>query len=267
MKTEEKITILTTSCKAYEDILEIHEFLYEQHWSDCPFKRILVMDEVTQEANYLKKYDEVIITNKSGRQDHLRVTIALDKIKTPYVIMVAEDMLLNNKVQNEKIYEKLNSLESCKGGCIKLYPFRLGDHIYGETLYENDIIVFPENTPYRISYGPAIWDKEYLRKISSNFEGGGDFERYGTELSKKYEEKILGCKYAVYSHFNAIRRGKWELPPIQYLSYYGIYPDFNRHSLMSQKDVLKQAFLGYIYNINPSLILKLQNLLNLGKKY
>lgn len=36
---------------------------------------------------------------------------------------------------------------------------------------------------------------------------------------------------------------------------------------MTPKDFLKQAVMGYIYNINPTALLKLQNAVKLGKSY
>lgn len=54
---------------------------------------------------------------------------------------------------------------------------------------------------------------------------------------------------------------------MEHLGYYKIVPDFTNHSLMNSKDIFKQGLMGYIYNINPKLILKIQNSIKIGKKY
>lgn len=44
-------------------------------------------------------------------------------------------------------------------------------------------------------------------------------------------------------------------------------PDFNRHPMMTNKDKFANELKGYILNMNPELIVRLQNLLKFGKKY
>lgn len=44
-------------------------------------------------------------------------------------------------------------------------------------------------------------------------------------------------------------------------------PDFNRHSVMSNKDRFLNELKGYILSINPQVVVKIQNLLGLGKKF
>lgn len=261
-----ELTLLTTSCKYYEDVLDIHETLYKIHWADCPFKRYLVMEEELDNKNILNNYDKVIITGKeSGKKNHLRITQALEQIDTPYVAFFQEDMLLCNKVNSADIISLLNFAIKHKAGVMRLLPVTTQ---YTQIFSEKDNLVeYPKGTPYRISYAPAIWEKNFLYNISKEFVYGGDFERKGTFMALDMPEKVLGVKYAVYPYLNGILRGKWELPAVRYLNYYKIIPDFNRHSLMTPKDLLKQAIMGYIYNINPTAILKLQNTVKLGKSY
>ncbi len=267
MNKNELITLLTTSCKAYEDVLEIHEFLYKRHWPDCPFHRVLVMDEVTQDGDYLKSYDEVIVAGReTGRKNHLRVTMALEKITSPYVIFLQEDMLLNERVNSDLIVELTEKIHKYDAGAIRLFPFYGADRKYDNDMLEEVIINYPINTPYRISYAPSIWDREYLLDISRNYEYGADFERKGTELSKKLDKRILGYKYVAYPYINGILRGKWEIPAIRFLGYYGIEPDLSKHGLMDSKDLCKQGLMGYVYNTNPDFIMKMQRLFQIGKK-
>ncbi len=262
----ELITVIMTSCKAYEDVLEIHELLMERHWPDCSFERILVMDEVTPEAKYLNGFDRVIVTGKeTGRKNHLRISMALEKVKTPYVIFVQEDMLLTEKVDERKLLCLVDKLDKYQAGTIRLVP-HFGVEAKFSNELEKDIVEYGPNTPYRISYAPSIWKCDYLKKISDRYIYGADFERMGTEYSRELSEKTLGCKNAVYPYMNGIFRGKWDIPTVKFLSYYGIIPDFSKHALMNEKDLFKQAFIGYIYSRNPKLISLILNNFNVGKK-
>lgn len=266
---KQRLTILTTSCKWYDDVLDIHEKLFAIHWKDCPYQRYLVMDEVTPEAEYLKCYDQVIVTGKeSGKKNHRRVTEALKKINTPYVIFVQEDMLLYDKVNTERIEHLLDVVERDNIGSLRLMPFYGADSECAVS-YEKDeeLVEYPKGTPYRVSYAPTIWKKDYLLKISEQYEYGADFERKGTELSNTMSEVMLGYKYVAYPYINGILRGKWEVPAVRHLGYYKIVPDFSRHAMMNSKDLFKQGLMGYVYNLNPKFILKLQNKTKIGKSY
>lgn len=124
MAKSRKLTLLTTSCKWYDDVLGIHEKLFSMHWKDCPYERYLVMDEVTPDAAYLKNYDQVIVTGKdSGKKNHIRVTQALKKISTPYVTFVQEDMLLYDDVDTDRIEYLADMVQKEKAGALRLVPY------------------------------------------------------------------------------------------------------------------------------------------------
>lgn len=270
MIKSQRLALLTTSCKWYDDVLDIHEKLFSVHWKDCPYERYLVMDEVTQGADYLNNYDQVIVTGKeSEKKNHLRVTEALKRISTPYVIFFQEDMLLYDRVDTERIEHLLDVMERDRHiGALRLLPYYgVQDNNAKEYVNGEDLIKYPKGTPYRVSYAPSIWDRNYLLKLSQKFEYGADFERKGSEMSNKMTKIMLGYKYVAYPYINGILRGKWEIPAVRHLAYYKIIPDFSRHGIMTSKDLLKQGIMGYIYGLNPNFILKVQNKIKIGKSY
>ncbi len=270
MGKSQRLTLLTTSCKWYDDVLDIHEKLFSIHWKDCPYSRYLVMDEVSPGAEYLNNYDVVITTGKeSGKKNQIRLTEALKKISTPYVIFLQEDMLLCDKVNTEMIESLCDLVERDHHvGALRLLPYD-GGQSSKVSQYEDkeDIINYPKGIPYRVTYAPSIWNRNYLLKLSQEYEYGADFERKGSEMSNRMPYLMLGYKYVAYPYINGILRGKWEIPALRYLAYYKIVPDFARHGAMTPKDLLKQGIMGYIYNINPNFILKLQNTMKIGKSY
>lgn len=263
-----EITLLTTSCKAYEDVLEIHEKLYSLYWDACPFSRILVMDLISKDAPYIKKYNKVIETGKeSGKANHKRINMALEEINTPYVVFVQEDMLLDAIVNADLWIKLLSVMKEKKAGVLYLNG-QVGENKYVKEIREyEDIMEYPKGMPYRISYAPAIWDKDYLVGISNRYDFGADFERLGSRFSDGLDRCILGYKFNAYPYINAIRRGKWERIAVQLLLNYRIIPDLSKHPVMNAKDELKQSIINYVYNINPSKVLNLQRLFHLGKTY
>lgn len=265
---EDKLTVLVTSCKGYEDVLDIHEKLFKKFWSECPFKRMLVMDEVSQNADYLNNFDDVLICGKeTGAKNHLRITRALERITTPYVIFLQEDMLLQDNVDNDRIYSLLDFVKRVDAGALRLIPF-WGRDDYCDIVEntDGDIFEYTKEMPYRVSYTPSIWNREQLYDISKRYEYGADFERQGSEYCKNKDIQIFGCKYVAYPYYNGILRGKWELQAVRNLSYYKIIPDFTKHALMTPLDICKQGIMGYIFNISPNKVLKIQNYISIGKK-
>lgn len=264
-----ELTILMTSCKKYDDILSIHEKMFEKHWNDCQYKRMLVMDEITPGADYLKQYDDVLVCGKeTGAKNHLRITMALEKIDTPYVMFLQEDMLLFDQVDNKKLLFVLNFVKKVNAGACRLEPF-YGRDDYADPVVETDgkIVKSHKNTPYRVSYAPSIWNKEFLLDISRHFEFGADFERKGSELCEKRLEEIYAYRYLAYPYTNAIWRGKWNIQAVREIEYYECEPDFDKHPLMTARDTCKQGIMGLVFSCNPKAILKMQNRSEIGKKY
>lgn len=267
---DNRLTIIMTSCKWYDDILEIHEKLHEIHWKDCPYRRILVMDEATEGAAYLDKYDEVLITGKeTGKRNHIRIKEALKHVDTPYVLFLQEDMLLFDTVDTSKIERAIDEIEQNeKVGAIRLIPYGNVEMVFAKEYdREKNLVEYPPDTPYRISYSPSIWRKEFLQEMSEPFDFGAEFERKGTELARSKDVITLGTKYLAYPYINAIRRGKWETYAASQIQYYDIDIDTSKHAIMSVKDNLKQAIINFVYGMNPNMVLKIQNRIKAGKKY
>lgn len=267
---DNRVTIIMTSCKWYDDILDIHEKLHDLHWKDCPYKRILVMDEATENADYLNKYDEVLITGKeTGKRNHVRIQEALKKVTTPYVIFLQEDMLLFDKVDTAKIERLVDEMEkNDKIGFIRLIPYSAVEMKYAVDYDSSrNLVEYTKDTPFRISYAPSVWRTDFLTELSAQFEFGADFEREGTERTRDSEYLMLGYKYSAYPYINAIRRGKWENFAVSQVQYYDIDIDFSKHPVMSTKDNLKQAVINYIYSLNPNKVVQSQNKSKRAKKY
>lgn len=267
----EKLTLLTTSYSGTEDILEIHEKIFPLYWKDCPFRRVMVCDDIS--ANGKEKfpgYDEIIVCGKeTAKLNLVRLTEALRKIESKYVLFDQEDMLLYAQISTNKICSLISALDKYNASLIKLLPTEFGKTGEFTKDFSEDsyLLEYSKQTPYLVSYTPAIWNREFLISITEQYDNAADFERRGTIWAGKQNCLFLGTKYIVYPHFNAMWRGRWTKPAVDLLNYYEIVPDFNKHPLISSKELLKQSLMNYIFNLAPYQILKLQNLFNIGKHY
>lgn len=261
----DEVTIVVTSCKAYEDVREIFDKLFVKHWGQCACKKILVVDELGEDYNK-NLYDKVISLGKDaqGIGNGIRVTKGVEAVETEYTILLQEDFLLYSAV-NEELLEKLLCIaKRNNAGNVR---FELSPNTDTKLDGESKIMEYSKGMAYRLAMQPGIWKTDYLYKCFKPYRNGAEFERYGSFDSCKYEEKVLGYDGCAFPYFDAISKGMWNQEYLRILLYNDICPDFSIHPKMSEKQKLINDLKGYIISINPKLVVKLQNILNVGKKY
>lgn len=263
MDDNQKLTILMTSCKAYWDVLQIHDILFKKYWTDCPFEIILVTDEVAGETSL---YSKVIDAGKEaqGNKNATRIVKALHNIDTPYVMLLQEDFYLCDKVHTNKIFNILHMMSKYHAANIRMIQSPITTVVYSE---EDALMEYPAGMAYRLSMQAGIWDRLYLLEMFSKYDNGAEFERKGSFESAQFDQPILATKYIAYPFINAIQKGAWQDSALQLLSQNELVPDFNKHPQMTEKQKMINAFKGWIISLNPSFTVKLQNRLNKGKKY
>ena len=260
------VTILMTSCNEYEDILKIHDILFRKNWSDCPFNKVLVVDEIKGGMD-TSLYNQVIqagFNAGGGGYNGIRIREGLKNIDSPYVILLQEDFLLYTSVDTQLINRLVELAKKYNVGNLRFTIDPPTQSIFSE---EDNLLEYIPGMAYRCSMQAGLWNKKYLNDIFCQCNNGSEFERVGSFISAKYPEPILGWRGCAYPYFNAIQRGKWWPYCINMVKYNGIEPDLTKHPIMTNKDRFLGEFKGYILSINPKLVVKCQNLFNLGKKY
>ncbi len=263
---DENVTILMTSCQAYSDILYIHDQLFQKYWHDCPFKKILVVDKYDQKVLGESFYDEVIEAGDDAEGDcnGVRIVQGLRHIKTPYLILLQEDFLLYDHVDTALILNLVKLAKKYHAGNIR---FTVDPITEDQFSVKENLLEYKRGMAYRLSMQAGLWKTKYLYKMFSKCKNGSEFERKGSFESVKYEEPILAWGGVAYPYMNAIQKGKWLPHCVNIVQWNKLAPDFRRHSVMTNKDRFLNELKGYILSINPQAVVKIQNLLNFGKKY
>lgn len=232
---DENVTILMTSCQEYSDILYIHDRLFRKNWSDCPFKKILVVDKYDKKVLGESLYDEVIEVgdHAEGACNGIRILQGIRHVKTPYLILLQDDFLLYDDVDTELIQNIVKLAKKYRAGNIRFTVDPATEHRF--SLKEN-LLEYKCGMAYRLSMQAGLWNTKYLYKIFSKYKNGSDFEREGSFASVKYEEPILAWGGVAYPYINAVQKGKWVPHCVNIVQWNKLAPDFNRHSVMSNKD-------------------------------
>jgi len=209
------------------------------------------------------QYNTIIF---SGRQRNNidRLRYALEKIKTPYVLLTYEDFFIYSPVHTERIGELFSAMKKYGAVFFSLTSAFLNDYPYIDTAKQ--IKEVPENIAYRYNFQVGIWQKDFLLLLLADYDNIWDFERQASFNNKGKNKRVLQADYSGYPYIECVRRGKWLPEGIHLLANEGFYPDLKIRGILSEFDMLKQSFKGFIFNLNRNLITKTINMFNIGYK-
>tara|TARA_Y100000114_G_scaffold153937_1_gene174939 strand:+ start:1049 stop:1711 length:663 start_codon:yes stop_codon:yes gene_type:complete len=150
-------------------------------------------DEIPEYCNQL--------INDENNEYYLRFLNCLSQVSEKYVLFMAEDFILYDKVENEKIQRIVKFLNNTNYSCVRLIKSGVegGDLVNAdENIYE-----IPNSSQYHFSHQATIWKKDDLYKLYNFFKPSHlrDAELYGTFAMKSTNMK--GC----YVYNNEPRRG------------------------------------------------------------
>ncbi len=264
-----KYSVLVNSTDTYEDCWLPFFKLFNKYWKEKDVKVFLNTEEKAFKYSGLN-----IISTKIGyKKDNKRFSwsesliIALDKIDTPIVLLILDDLFLDAEVDTKMIdylarlmiknnYSTIYFTDQSTNG-----PF--ADQ--GELLWELD-----QKADYRVSALIALWDKERLKTYLRKHENPWQFEIYGTKRAHYIKDSFYTLNQDIYninskkviSHCNptGITRGKWNKEAvIELFKNNDIKIDFNKRGFYTEeKRTLKQKIMNRL-NIKR-LILELRSI-------
>lgn len=240
-----KIALLVLSCDNYSDLWPIFISQFEKNWPDCPFDKYI-------STNFLDANSENFQSLKIGKDTSWSdgVIKTLKKIKNKYehALITLEDLILNEKVDNEFFLALVKEFLNLNGNYLKFIkkprPTNKFNNYFGE---------IKPGSLYRPTCVYALWNIETLLELLDKNENAWEFERFGAIRSDKYDGF-----YVVYEDFfkvsNTVVKGKWVPKERKKIEYLGYILDNSRIKL-SMIQALKLQIHSYIYkffiNITP----------------
>lgn len=260
MSSEQNLlTILVASCDTYSDLWGPFSRLFKKYWSECPYPVFMVTESPVGSKPELV-FQKIIPCGKVGWGD--RLSMALEHVETPYVMLLCDDYFLCDRVDSGQLAHYVHLAKKYNAGNLRLIPNPKHTRIFStaENLGE-----YADHTAYCIATQAGIWDTLFLKRLAKGYNSIWEFERLGS-FRPDLTQPLLGTLDIQFPFEDVVHKGKWEHFGIRLCQRNGIQIDWSRRQALSDIDYVREHLKGAILSMNPTLVVKIQNLLGLGKK-
>jgi len=256
-----RVTVLVTSCDDYSDLWLSFLRLFKRYWPDCPYEVLLVTQSpVASSEQY--GFDRIIACGEGVRWGE-RMMTALRHIQTPYLLLLCDDYFLCDQVNTSKVERIVDLAEKYQAGVFRMTPTATTSPAFSES---DGVFEFQKGRGYCIATQASIWDARFFKALADGCQNIWDFERLGSFKCVGLEQPILGTAKRIFPCEDVIQKGKWVWHGIRLCERNDIEIDFTRRGKMTDLILAKEHFKGFIQNLNPTLVLKIQNFLKVGQK-
>ena len=186
---------------------------------------------------------------------------ALDRIDTPYVMLLMDDYLLERPVDNSLIMKRFEQMQRLDAANLRLIPNPKG----GRTV--EDLQEYPKNTAYCVACQAGFWARDYLRDIAARTKSAWEFERYGSFAVGGEKRPLLHTATKEFPFVDAVHKGHWEKFGVRVCRENGIDLDFRERGLPPMKARIVEGVKALIFAIVPTTwLVRVQNRFGLGAK-
>ena len=238
MNNQIKITILISSCDKFSDTWDIVTNSIQKYWLDCPFQIKIITNK--------KDYNNGSVRSLKIGEDISWSSNLIKAVKSTdadYVFMWLDDVFLSDFVDNYKINEIINFLQTNSPAFLRIRPNPKPDKI----IKENFGIIFPESLFYRVSIFASFWRKDALIDLLKEEESAWQFELEGSKRSSRYKDFYVYTQ-KVFNYIHGIEKGKWKADAVKWLNKNNYKVDFSTRKIMSNASFVIY-FIGYFKNL------------------
>lgn len=231
---KDNVTIIINSCDSYGDVIELFFKAFDEYWPNNKFPIVLNV-----ESSDILAYTEM---EKVGKGWGERLIDVLDSIETDYVIMVFDDFILEDFVDENKIYAALDILKNdTESSVFYLNAACLRDH---QDDPDNDYRLLKQDSDYRMNSVPSIWKKNDLKFFTRPIDNPWSWEVFGSyrtfNINKNfYSTSSISKNIFKYNREKggAIYRGKWVKDVVEdKIKKYSLEIDLNERGVIEFSD-------------------------------
>lgn len=249
------VSILVVGYDGYIDVWNHFFELMNKYWPKRP-KTYLATSELTPH------YDNVeVIPAGKNTEWSKRASVALEKIETPYVILMLEDFFISDYVDNDLVRSSLKLVEENQ---IKFYqilvqlikqswekgkPYKGNKHIH----------IVPRNKKYGINLQAAIWNTDFLReKIGDGNYNAWKFEMNQLETENYNDKKIeyLIDDRNILNITHTIVQSQYLRSAIRKMEKINHHIDPSERKVLSKKEDFKYNLKLFMYSVTPKALTK-----------
>lgn len=249
------ISILVVGFDGYIDVWNHCFDLMNKYWQDRPLT-YLATSVLTPEFEGV-----TVIPAGPNSEWSKRAYTALQKIETPYVLLMLEDFFITDYVDN-KVFS--DTFELIQKNDIKFYQVLVQllnqNHVRGIP-FNNQRLVrqIPHDKKYALNLQAAIWDRKFLMDVI----GPENYNAWLFEISQLHPADINKDKVQylidgrnILNIEHTIVQSKYLRKAIKNLRKIGCDIDPNEREVLSFKDDFKYNLKLFMYEFTPSFLVK-----------
>jgi hypothetical protein len=197
------MTMLILSCDKFSDLWDGHVKMLERYWPDRDIETMIVTDIPTKK--HFPNIDIIAAGSDGAWTD--RLAFALSLVKTEYVFVTLDDYYLIKNVEDQKISEILEMMNTEHVDYVRLYP--RPKSAKGEPFSDyQKIYQIDTSKNYSVNLYSGIWRADFLQYSVKVPKTIWQFE---VTLHKRAEEYGAKCVVSLRDEFkilDVVRKGK-----------------------------------------------------------
>ena len=250
-------TVLVCSCDKYHDVEKPFIALWRKFWPDCPLETVLLSETLSSDG-----FDRAILTGR-GKTWCEMLAEALEKIESPYVLMLMNDYFLNAPVDTTAFLRRLDEARRFDAASLRLNPMPPGRKAWDGS----DLLEMPKNVGYCVTCQTSIWNKTFLLGLARRNKSAWEFERYGSFMVDDEKRPLLVTPTKEFPFVDAVHKGHWETFGLAVCRENEIDLSGITRTLPPFKVRLIEGVKGLIFRMVPTtLLVRIQNRFALGAK-
>ncbi len=241
MIVKDRLSIYVSSFDDYADIWPTFFERFFKYWPDCLYP--LYLGSVSKFYNDTRVLPLHAADHKNWSS---RAVEHLQNIKTPYVLMMLEDYMIDRIVDNVVIDKLVDLLDRYELHAIRLFP----DPPPAIAMPGVPMIGFQNlGQLNRTNTHATIWRRDSLLALIRPGESLWEFEINGSVRSNRFSGGICGCWQPALHYVMAIGKGRWFRRALRSLARDGIYPDLSARPAETGVEELKAKVLAIASNV------------------
>lgn len=215
--------ILISTCDKFSDLWEANVYLLNKNWSDRNAKTYLVTDAHTD-----REFDRVeVICAGEAKEITDRLRVALEQVKSEYVIFTLDDYFFTQTIDQRKICAIVDFMEKNAVDYTQLYPqpkyFLKQDGAKEYAQYPGVYSVDLTEGNYKVVLTPGIWRTDFMRKTLTESLNPWQYEVSLTESARKLGAKCATSNCGELPYLDVVRKGKLLRKAYRYFQQNPIY--------------------------------------------
>lgn len=196
---KDKISILVSSCDKYADLWPLFSYFFNKNWPDCELNKYLISNS---NSSNIDGFEQLNIGADLGWSSNL--IKSLKHIKTPYVLMLLDDVFIKSRVDNLLFNNICKEFIESEGNYLKFLTHPKSNK-KSHSIYFN---ILPKGSLYRSTSVFALWNKETLVKLLKEDENAWEFELEGAKRSDQFDQFYVVRKN-FFQYIHSVVRGNF----------------------------------------------------------